>query len=187
MLSWAQRPCRLIWCPVGWLVCGWGAQAVPHKTHIYSLYYSKSTIVNWLWDGETSLWNFYFSSLILRGLIPSENQVKIITMQAQNWIRIQMQAQNGTEATWQKQHHHTIYTNTKLSSNPYTGTKLDWGHRTKLSALNSNVGKLETNSWECHRLGWEHRKNIFKLRRFKISQISNSRGSSEGIVGIFLC
>ena len=31
---WA-RPCRLIWCPVGWLVGGCGARAVSRKTPIY--------------------------------------------------------------------------------------------------------------------------------------------------------
>ena len=31
---WA-RPCRLIWCPVGWLVSGCGARAVSRKTPIY--------------------------------------------------------------------------------------------------------------------------------------------------------
>ena len=29
------RPCRLIWCPVGWLVGGCSARAVSHMTPIY--------------------------------------------------------------------------------------------------------------------------------------------------------
>ena len=32
-----NRPCRFIWCPIGWLVGGCGAQAVSRKTPIYCL------------------------------------------------------------------------------------------------------------------------------------------------------
>ena len=34
------RPCRLIWCPVGWLVGSCGARAVSRKTPIYFIYIS---------------------------------------------------------------------------------------------------------------------------------------------------
>ena len=34
------RPCRLIWCPVGWLVVGCGVQAVSRKTPSYFIFLS---------------------------------------------------------------------------------------------------------------------------------------------------
>merc|ERR1712012_1134502 len=38
---WA-RPCRLIWCPVGWSVGGCGARAVSRKTPIYFILFVEA-------------------------------------------------------------------------------------------------------------------------------------------------
>ena len=40
------RPCRLIWCPVGWLVGGFGARAVSRKTPIYFIYTDMEFVQN---------------------------------------------------------------------------------------------------------------------------------------------
>ena len=40
------RPCRLIWCPIGWLVGGCGARAITRKTPIYFMFTVKTTKLN---------------------------------------------------------------------------------------------------------------------------------------------